>query len=84
MNLSECEETSRNALMRHLTDFNRKFKDLKGRLNFLLTSRPHFDIIRLLDNQTICLSGDDKSERVQYEIDIYIQAHLKGLQSVWD
>ncbi|KAJ5903418.1 hypothetical protein N7504_005801 [Penicillium tannophilum] len=89
--LDECTKDSRGELIEKLRGLYRPDQTLpSSKLKFLVTSRPyhdlehHFsDLERLIHSPTTAkhlrLDGDEKSEQIQQEIDIVIDAKIQEL-----
>lgn len=71
--LDECEEKSRETLIRSLNAFSSNSARRSGQLKFLVTSRPYYNIEESFDHLTIRLAGEDESEAIQREIDLVIK-----------
>lgn len=83
--LDECEESGRNQLIDALVDFYSSKED-KGRVKFLLTSRPYQNIkarLRDLESEvpTIHLSGEGEEQvaKITCEIDLVIRSRVDGM-----
>ena len=74
--LDECEEVGRKRL---ITSSSELPVDTKSRLMFLLTSRPHFGIDRLMDANSLRLAGDDQIEVMALEVHSMIRSYIPRL-----
>lgn len=87
--LDECKETERQRLMAHLTGFYNETKrystsNRRGRLKFLVTSRPYDDIRRGFNAfpdelPLIHLRGEDENDSISKEIDLVIKKRVEDL-----
>lgn len=87
--LDECKVLERRKIIHHLTDFYGKISPSsstshRGRLKFLVTSRPDDDILRVFRNispslPTIHLRGEDENDNISTEIDLVIKAQVAKL-----
>ena len=71
--LDECEEQDRFTLIESLNNFYSTRSGFAGRVKFLVTSRPYYDIEDRFDELVIRLTGEDESEQIGKEIDLVIK-----------
>ncbi len=71
--LDECEEQGRFTLIESLNNFYTTRSGFAGRVKFLVTSRPYYDIEDRFDELVIRLTGEDESEQIGKEIDLVIK-----------
>ena len=74
--LDECEERGKSMIIDFLNAFVSRIGQRKGRLKFLITSRPYYDIEEHFSPHTIRLAGEEESELIQQEIDLFIRSHV--------
>ncbi|KAL9023532.1 MAG: hypothetical protein Q9196_007145, partial [Gyalolechia fulgens] len=84
--LDECRDNDRNRLITMLADFsrNRSTDPLRGRVKFLVTSRPYEwiqdqfqDTLRFWPS--IRLRGEEENDQIRQEIDLVIQEKVEKL-----
>lgn len=71
--LDECEEQDILTLIEFLNSFYTTRSGFAGRVKFLVTSRPYYDIEDRFDELVIRLTGEDESEQIGQEIDLVIK-----------
>ena len=71
--LDECEKQDRLTLIESLNDFYTTRSGLAGRVKFLVTSRPYYEIEDRFDELVIRLTGEDESEQIGKEINLVIK-----------
>ncbi|KAL2039003.1 hypothetical protein N7G274_008343 [Stereocaulon virgatum] len=79
--LDKCEEQGRQDLIHSLNSSYHTKRDVGGRVKFLVTSRPYFDIKKLFDQRVIRLTGEDESGQIKKEIDLVIQDRVPAIAS---
>ena len=79
--LDECEEHEKKILINAVNRFYSSVGENKynGRLKFLITSRPYYDIEQQFDNLIIRLAGEDETELIKQEIDLVIRDRVPRL-----
>ena len=71
--LDECEEQDKVTLIETLNNFYTARSDFAGRIKFLVTSRPYYDIEDRFDELVIRVTGEEESEQIGKEIDLVIK-----------
>ena len=71
--LDECEEQDKTTLIESLNSLYSTRSGFAGRVKFLVTSRPYYDIEDRFDELVIHLTGEDESEQIGKEIDLVIK-----------
>ena len=71
--LDECEEEDKVTLIESLNNTYTTRSGFAGRVKFLVTSRPYYDIEDRFNELVIRLSGEDESEQIGKEIDLVIK-----------
>jgi hypothetical protein len=80
--LDECESASRKALIEKPSCFHRAGNTTQSKIRFIVTSRPYADIQgefgynRVSDLPSIHLKGEEESETIKHEIDLYIDDQI--------
>ena len=84
--LDECGEQDKITLIEYLNDFYTTRSAFAGRVKFLVTSRPYYDIEDRFDELVIRLTGEDESEQIEKEIDLVIKDRVPkiGLRKKFD
>ena len=68
--LDECEGQGKDTLIASLNNFYTARSDFAGRVKFLVTSRPYYDIEDRFDELVIRVTGEEESEQIGKEIDL--------------
>ena len=71
--LDECEGQGKDTLIASLSSFYTTRSGFAGRVKFIVTSRPYYDIEDRFDKLVIRLTGEDESEQIGKEIDLVIK-----------
>ena len=79
--LDECEEQGKEDLINSLNSSYHRKRDVGGRVKFLVTSRPYFDVEELFDQRVIRLTGEDESGQIRKEIDLVIHDRVPAIAS---
>lgn len=79
--LDECEERDKETLISSLNGLYASQESFEGRLKFLITSRPYYDIEESFDQNTLRLAGEDESDTIKYEIDLVIKERVSKIAS---
>ena len=84
--LDKCEEQDKVTLIESLNNFYTTRSGFAGRIKFLVTSRPYYDIEDRFDELVIRLTGEDESEQIGKEIDLVIKDRVPkiGLRKKFD
>lgn len=80
--LDECAEGGKRLLIESFNKLYSPKRVRKGRLKFLVTSRPYLDIEERFDRLTVRLSGEDESQIIKQEIDLVIVDRVSKLASM--
>ena len=80
--LDECAEGGKNLLIDSFNKLYSPKRVCKGRLKFLVTSRPYLDIEERFDRLVVRLSGEDESQIIKQEIDLVIVDRVSKLASM--
>ena len=80
--LDECAEGGKKLLIDSFNKLYSPERDRKGRLKFLVTSRPYLDIEERFDRLIVRLSGEDESQIIKQEIDLVIVDRVSKLAAM--
>lgn len=83
--LDECEEFSRDELTRALAEYFALGQNHLARRQYLkifITSRPNNSIKEIFENRLdLRLKGEDETELISQDVELVVQANVKGLAS---